>query len=119
MFGIEFRKLLEKRVQPLGQQAHLGLGDLDRRLKFDFGTQISVRFLGTETVRARSQPFDQNLDVSVRQFEALHDSGNRAGRENVLRRRVVLGGIHLGGQINPLVALQRFLQSHRRRMVDR
>ena len=94
---------------------------------FDVGLGLggSHQHLGDDAVEAlvflplngagAVDPFDQHLDVAVRQLEALHDVGDAAHRVDVVRIRIVSGGILLGREKDPLVLLQRMLQCARRR----
>ena len=54
--------------------------------------------------------FDENLDVAIRQFDALHDIRERSDLINFLGLRIVHGGVVLRDQENFLVAGERFFQ---------
>ena len=75
---------------------------------------------GIETYRAGAvEPFDQHLNVAVRQFQTLHDVGDTAHRVDVLGLRVVGRGVLLCRQEDPLVFRQRvFERACRRRSSD-
>ena len=65
------------------------------------------------------EPFDQHFDVAVRQLQTLHDVGDTAHRVDILRLRVVGGGVLLRCEEDPLVFRQRvFERACRRRSSD-
>ncbi len=58
---------------------------------------------------------DQHLDVAVGQLQALHDVGDAAHREDVVRLRLVHRGVVLGGEEDPLVLAEGVFEGPDRR----
>src|SRR6185312_5149578 len=54
--------------------------------------------------------FDEDLDIAVRQLQALHDVDDGADLIDLVWLRLVDTGVMLGGQENLLVSSQRFFQ---------
>ncbi len=55
-------------------------------------------------------PFDEHLHRAVGQFQKLQHRRERAGLENRIRARVVIGGIDLGGKQDQLVAFHHLFE---------
>ncbi len=114
--GLVVERLAELDVllKETGDALHGGF-DLRRELGgvldgADAWPRSSRRSRPTCRMLAALQAFDQNLDVAVRQLEALHDVDDGADLVNLVRLRLVDAGVVLGGEEDPLVAGQRLFQ---------
>ena len=95
----ELHVLIKQRVHPLHGRFKR-LAGLRRILDgADFGLKIPFSIRELEDFAAL-HPFDEDLDVAVRQLEVLDDVGNGADLVNFVRLGLVDAGVMLGGEKN-------------------
>ena len=110
---VELDVVLELRDDRARQR--LGLDRIDRVVGDRLGLGLIIalgRQIGAH-VRARLA-LDQHLDGAVGQLEQLQNLGERAGGEDRVGRRIVVGGVHLRRQQDRLVRLHHLLEGANR-----
>src|SRR5262249_40895832 len=106
---VEFYVLLELRHH--GARERFGLLLLTRVLADRFGDRLKEQVVIREPNDACAlSALDQDLDGAVRQLQQLQYRADRADRENVGGRGVVLGGILLSDEQDLLVILHHVLK---------
>ena len=108
-FLVEFDVLLEVSKQRTGQR--LDFTPLFGP-RFECGNaRAEERFSILEPFDSRPLPsFHQHLHSAVGKLEELQNCGDRPDPVNLLNRRIVLAGVHLRDEQDPLVTLHRLLE---------
>ena len=109
----ELDVLLELLRQARGEGVVAGEGLVAEWRKPKVGLPIAVFFVELQDAGALDA-LDENLGVSVGQFERLDDVGNRSDLVNLVGLGIIDGGVVLRRQKDAFVALQcRFQRLHR------
>ena len=110
---VEFDVILELGEHRARQR--LGFDRLYRIVGDRLGLGCVITLGGQVSPDARARgAFDQHLDGAVGQLEQLQDAGQRAGGEDRVGGRIVVGGVLLRRQQNRLVGLHDLLESANR-----
>ena len=108
----EFHVLLEQRYDAAHRPFHIAAGVRWPREQLDHDAVEPLVFLPLDGARA-VDALHQHLDVPIRQLEALDDVGDAPHHVDVRGARVVVGGVLLCGEKDPLVLGERMLQGPR------
>jgi hypothetical protein len=108
----ELDVLLEQRHDAAHRAFDIAAGLALLRQHLDHDPVKALVFLPLDGAGA-VDPFDEDLDVAVRQLQALDDVGDTPHRVDVFRPRVVDRGVMLRGEEDALVLEQRMFERAR------